>query len=132
MAFLRALPVILLCATTASAAVLPLKPGTYVSSRSACRDPAFAAMFSYDGRRFSYPNASGCRSVTLSQKGRRYHVRETCSAAGDGTPEASFTTETTYAIRSATQVSIINRGRKAALAYRWCPAEPVSGRHIAH
>ncbi len=123
MTFLRALPLLALCATATSAAVLPLKPGTYVLKDSPCRDPALAAMFSYDGHRFSYPHASGCRSVTLAQNGRRYRVRETCHAAGDGTPEAPSRTDTTYEIQSATQVSVVGRSRDAALAYRWCPAD---------
>ena len=77
--------------TAANGARLPLKPGTYVLAGTPCKDPPFAAMFSYDGRQFSYPHASGCQSTVLSHRGRSYRIRETCSALGDGTPTTSTT-----------------------------------------
>lgn len=37
-------------ATTADAAVVPLRPGTFVLKGQSCDNPPFAAMFDYDGR----------------------------------------------------------------------------------
>lgn len=119
----RAFPFILLLGTVANASVLPLRPGTYVLADASCRDPALAAMFTYDGRHFSYPHASACRSVTLSRTKRTYRVKETCAAEGDGTVAVPSTTVSTYEIRSATQVRVGTRNGGTVLAYRWCAAK---------
>lgn len=119
---LSALPLLLLCATAASAATLPLKPGTYVLADTPCHDPAFAAMFTYDGRHFSYPHASACRSLILSQRGHTYRVKEICSAAGDGTAASPTSTKSTYEILSPTKVRIDAQSHAPSLLYRRCPA----------
>lgn len=119
---LSALPLLLLCATAASAATLPLKPGTYVLADRPCRDPAFATMFTYDGRHFSYPHASACRSLILSQHGHTYRVKEICSAAGDGTAALPTSTESTYEILSPTKIRANAQTHAPSLVYRRCPA----------
>lgn len=110
--------------TTASAATLPLRPGTYVLAGTSCRDPAFAAMFDYDGRHFSYPHATKCRSVIRSHAGRTYHVSETCSALGDGSATTPDTTQATYTIVSNARVHISHGSKDDASSYRWCAALP--------
>ena len=119
---LSALPLIIMCTSAASAATLPLKSGTYVLANVPCHDPAFAAMFTYDGRQFSYPHAKACQSETLSRLGRRYRVRETCSAEGDGSAAAPSTTAAIYEIFSARRVSIDKQNGGKPLVYRWCTA----------
>jgi hypothetical protein len=113
--------------TVTSAATLPLNQGTYVLTRTPCRDPAFATMFEYEGRRFSYPHATQCRSVIRAHLGRAYRVSETCSALGDGSASAPETSQATYTILSNTRVRV-SRGSDALVSsYRWCAA-PVAPR----
>ena len=120
----RTLLPLFLIAGAAQAANLPLRPGTYVLAGTPCAQPPFAAMFDYDGRAFSYPHASHCRSVVLSRAGRTYRVRETCSAAGDGTPEKPVTLVSTYRVLSRERVELRKVGSKGADTYRWCsPAQ---------
>ena len=114
-------PLILVLGTAAQSATLPIKPGTYVLAGVPCSDPPFAATFDFDGKRFSYPHASDCRSVVHAQGGHTYRVRETCSALGDGSPTKADTTEATYKILSADMVRIV-RGAKGASNYRRCPS----------
>jgi hypothetical protein len=104
----------------AQAATLPLKPGTYVLADTPCNDPPFAAMFDYDGRRFSYPHATDCRSAIVLHKGRTYRVRETCLALGDGSAAAPSTTISAYTIRSPERVEVRQGHEKANPVYRWC------------
>ncbi|MGI4878436.1 MAG: hypothetical protein ACRYG4_13225, partial [Janthinobacterium lividum] len=106
----------------ASATTLPLKPGVYVLAGSPCRDPAFAAMFEYDGRNLSYPHASGCVSEVVSHSGKHYTVRETCSALGDGTPAKPEIKVSTYTITSPKQVVVGHRDDPSGSHYRWCSA----------
>ena len=119
---LRALILSMLLATAADAAELPLKPGTYVLKGQPCADPALAAVFQYDGREFSYPHASHCRSAILSHSGRRYRLRETCSALGDGAPAAPVTTVSSYTVVSAAEVRVSGENGRAPSSYRWRPA----------
>ena len=114
---------LLLMTGFAQAATLPLKPGTFVQTSVPCKDPPFAAMFDYDGRALSYPHASHCRSAIASHEGRFYHVRETCTALGDGSAAAPSTSITLYKILSRQRVDV-GQGGKASVAYRWCPAVP--------
>ena len=113
---------LMLLATCANAATMPLKPGAYVLAGTPCKDPAFAAMFTYDGRQFSYPHASQCRSTIRSRTGRKYRIEETCSAQGDGTPTPPSTIASIYVIESATQVGVMKPSEHALSHYRWCPA----------
>jgi hypothetical protein len=114
-------PLLILLGTAASAATLPLRPGTYVPAGSPCHDPALAAMFSYDGSKFSYPHASDCRSTITSHAGRTYRISETCSALGDGSASAPSTTLATYTILAHSRVQV-SREHNAASPYRWCAA----------
>jgi hypothetical protein len=111
-------------ATSASASLLPLRPGTYVQAGSACRDPAFAVMFDYDGQHFSYPHATQCTSTITSHAGRTYRLSETCKANGDGSPATADTTHATYTVLSSTRVSISHGPKAASSLYRWCGASP--------
>ncbi len=111
-----------LVSTVADAASLPLKPGTYVLAGTPCKEPPFAAMFSYDGSAFSHPHATGCRSTVTSRNGRTYRIAETCSALGDGTPTMPVTLNATYLIKAPTMVEIRKPGLKDTLPYRSCGA----------
>lgn len=122
MTWLRALPLVALIATTAQAASLPLRPGTFVTMGQSCSDAPLASLFHYDGRAFSYPHATRCRSDIVAQSGPTYTVRETCSALGDGTPAQPTTMTSTYTIISGTQVRMAKDDGQAARTYRWCPA----------
>jgi hypothetical protein len=128
----RASILLVFAATAAQAAILPLRPGTYVLANTPCRDPALAGVFSYDGRQFSYPHAAACRSVILSHTGRTYRLRETCSALGDGGAAAPSTTVTSFRVMSATQVWVSHRNNRFSSSYRWCPLRwsrtPTAGR----
>jgi hypothetical protein len=117
----RALALLVFVAASAQAAVLPLKPGTFVQANTPCRDPALAGVFSYDGRQFSYPHASRCRSVIVSHVGRTYRLRETCSALGDGGVAPPSTTLSSYRVMSATQVWVSHANSRFSYSYRWCP-----------
>jgi hypothetical protein len=117
-----ALALLALVSTVADAASLPLKPGTYVVVGTACKEPPFAAMFSYDGRAFSYPHATECRSTVTAHSGKTYRIAETCSALGDGTPTKPDTMTATYTVQSRTKVEIRNPTQKGVTSYRWCGA----------
>ncbi len=119
----RAWPLVMMIgATAASAAELPLRPGTFVLAGTSCHAPPLAAMFTFDGHQFSYPHATHCRSTVRSHVGKTYRVTETCSALGDGSPTAPSTIETRYTIQSASHVRV-GRGRAdTGSAYRWCSA----------
>ena len=114
------LPLFLMLGTAASAATLPLKPGTYVLTGTPCHDPAFAAMFDYDGHHFSYPHATKCNSVVKSHAGKTYRISETCSALGDGMATKPDTTQATYTVLSSARVSVSRGAGTAASSYRWC------------
>lgn len=114
---------LLLMTGAVQAATLPLKAGTYVLTGVPCDEPPFAAMFDYDGNRFSYPHASKCRSTIVSRHGRVYRVREQCAALGDGSPTAPFTTVTNYKIVSQTRVALLRADEKrdpVSRVYRRC------------
>lgn len=119
----RIMGLLALIATTADAAVLPLRPGIFVLRGQPCANPPFAAMFNYDGREFTYPHASQCTSAILSHAGKTYRRRETCAALGDGSPARSITTISIYEIRSQTEVRVRDTAHHGA-AYRWCPGRP--------
>lgn len=122
----RYVKALMLFGTAANAALLPLKHGTYVLASTPCRDPALAAIFTYDGRHFSYAHASACNSVIVSQASHKYWVRETCSALGDGTAAALDTTVSTYETLSLTKVRVSDQAGHKALLYRWCGARQVN------
>ena len=108
-------------AGAASSAVLPLKPGSDALLGVSCKDFAFTALSSYDGRKFSYAHASRCRSVIRSHVGTRYHLRKTCLALGDGTPTAPTVMEANYAMQSFSSVTICRGPNTPILSYRRCP-----------
>lgn len=110
----------LMLGTMPSAATLPLRPGTYVQTGSPCHDPALAAVFNYDGRRFRYPHATDCRSVIQSHVGRTYYVTESCSALGDGSAAVADTTQATYTVLSNSRVRIGRGPADTTSSFRWC------------
>jgi hypothetical protein len=118
----RLLAVFALVGTAANAAELPIKPGTYVLAGTPCKDPPFAAMFTYADGQFSYPHASDCRSRIVFHAGYHYRIAETCSALGDGTPTKPTTFTSTYTIESTTRLSIARTTGQMAVHYRRCPA----------
>jgi len=113
-------PLAMMLGTMASSATLPLRPGTYVETGSPCHDPALAALFDYDGRRFSYPHATNCRSVIQSHAGRTYRVTESCSALGDGSAAIPDTRQATYIVLSNSRVRIDRGPANTTSSYRWC------------
>jgi len=115
-------PMTLMLATAANAAALPLKPGTYVLAGTSCHEPPFAATFDYNGRRFSYPHASDCRSIVRAHSGKTYHVAETCAALGDGSATVPTTLTTSYTILSHVLVRVRQGHAKTDSSYRWCPS----------
>lgn len=116
----RAVITLAVLATSANAATLPLKPGSYVLADTPCKAAPFAAMFEYKGQGFSYPHASRCRSTILSHSGQSYRVKETCAAQGDGTPAKPVTLTSTYTVKGMTQVDVRKTGTRATSPYRWC------------
>ena len=116
---------LLLTATGACAATLPLKGGTYVLEGTACREAPFAAQFSYQSGAFSYPHATQCRSVIVRHSGRTYAVRETCAAEGDGTPARPDTLTTQYRVLSSDRVTLTRAfgADRTPATYRRCPVE---------
>jgi len=119
----RSLSLLLMLVSTGSAAAtLPLKPGTYVLADVPCTNPPLAALFTYDGRQFSYPHATGCRSIIQSHVGQVYRVQTRCSALGDGSRATPTTSLSSYVIASATRVSVGAGNGHARSTFRWCPA----------
>ena len=108
-------------AGAASSAFLPIKPGSYVLAGVPCKGFAFTALSSDDGKKFSYTNASRCRSAIRSHVGNTYHLRRTCSALGDGTPTAPTVMEANYAMQSFSSVTICRGPNTPILSYRRCP-----------
>jgi Domain of unknown function (DUF305) len=123
-----ALTLVVLATTAAHAASLPLRPGGYVLKGQPCAAPPLAAMFSYDGREFTYPHASQCRFTVLSHRGHVYRLREVCSALGDGSSSAPATTVSSYEIASQTEILVSGAGHHGASHYRWCAPPTAVGR----
>jgi hypothetical protein len=114
---------LILSATGAAAATLPLNDGTYMREGTACHEAPFAAQFSYSAGAFSYPHATQCRSVIARHSGRTYAVRETCAAEGDGTPARPDTLTTQYRVLSADRVTLTKAfgADRTPVTYRRCP-----------
>lgn len=121
MTVVRLLALSAVIATAADAAVLPMKPGSWVMIGDSCKDFAFASQFDYDGNAFSYPHATHCRSVIRAHSGRSYTIDETCTANGDGSRADPFSHAATFVIASPTR--IVRRpgpGFEQPYEYRWC------------
>ena len=102
--------------------VLPLRYGTYVLSRTPCRDAPFAAMMRFDARGLSDPHSVQCRSRVLARSGNRYRVSTTCRANGDGSPATPTTEIATLNIRTQASFVYSAAGPVAnASPYRLCP-----------
>ena len=116
----------------AVASPLPIAQGAYVAKGDRpCLTAPFADVITYDGVGLGDPHSSRCVSEVLETNGRRYRVKTTCRAMGDGTllikPETS--TEDIVA-RSRTVVEMIADGHTSI--YALCPgygdARPTTGK----
>ncbi len=122
---MRAAWILIPCFALAQQDQLSLKHGTYVVEGSSCKEPAFAAMMSWDGTGFSGPHASKCVSRVLSHQGNEFSVSTTCSALGDSTesPSGQAYVETLSLTRLSNTRIAISNGTKPKATYRWCGVE---------
>ena len=113
-------------AAGAQAAILPIRPGDYVRDGTPCRDAPFAALMRYDGESFSGPHESACTTVMLGRPGpRTYSLKTTCRAAGDGTPNGSYTETQMVKVLSPSHIIFSHAtgvGARDHAGYRSCPA----------
>jgi hypothetical protein len=99
---------------------LPLKHGVYVRGKS-CTDPANAEILNWDGVGFSGAHSSHCTSQVTPQ-GKRFLVKNTCAAVGDGSPNAAAAgNEDVFSltILSSRRFEFSRKNQKKAI-YRWC------------
>jgi hypothetical protein len=99
---------------------LPLKHGVYVRGKS-CTDPANAEILNWDGVGFSGAHSSHCTSQVTPQ-GKRFLVKNTCAAVGDGSPNAAagaFEDSFSLNILSSRRFEFFKKNQKKAI-YRWC------------
>jgi hypothetical protein len=99
---------------------LPLKHGVYVRGKS-CTDPANAEILNWDGVGFSGAHSSRCTSQVTPQ-GKRFLVKNTCAAAGDGSPNAAaadYEDSFSLNILSSRRFEFFKKNQKKA-TYRWC------------
>jgi hypothetical protein len=99
---------------------LPLKHGVYVRGKS-CTDPANAEILNWDGVGFSGAHSSHCTSQVTPQ-GKRFMVKNTCAAVGDGSPNAAAgALEDSFSLNilSSRRFEFFKKNQKKA-TYRWC------------
>jgi hypothetical protein len=99
---------------------LPLKHGVYVRGNS-CTDPANAAILNWDGVGFSGAHSIHCTSQVTPQ-GKRFMVKNTCAAVGDGSPNAAAgALEDSFSLNilSSRRFEFFKKNQKKA-TYRWC------------
>jgi len=101
---------------------ITLRSGTYVLDGVACQDPPNAAILSWDGFTFSGAHSSRCRSQIAHLEKKRYQVKLTCSARGDGSTDPMDTDyrETFELTRISNTRFRISRSGREATTYRWC------------
>jgi hypothetical protein len=99
---------------------LPLKHGVFVRGPS-CTDPANAEILNWDGVGFSGAHSSHCTSQVTPQ-GKRFLVKNTCAAVGDGSPSAAA-----GALEDSFSLNILSSRRfeffkkdQRKVTYRWC------------
>lgn len=109
---------VLLFATEASAASIPLRPGDYGTVDLACDHQPNATILSFDGRSFSYPHASKCTDTIVMRSAGVLTIAETCRAAGDGSP-ATSDTDTFKLRRQGAERFALTRGT-TTVSYRRC------------
>jgi hypothetical protein len=99
---------------------LSLKHGVYVRGRS-CTDPANAEILNWDGVGFSGAHSSSCTSQ-VTPHGKRFLVKNTCAAVGDGSPNATagaFEDSFSLSVLSSRRFELFKKNQKKA-TYRWC------------
>jgi hypothetical protein len=99
---------------------LPLRHGVYVRGQS-CTDPANAEILNWDGVGFSGAHSSHCTSQ-VTPKGKRFLVKNTCAAVGDGSANAAAgALEDSFSLNilSSRRFELFKKNQKKA-TYRWC------------
>jgi hypothetical protein len=97
-----------------------LKHGVYVRGKS-CTDAANAEILNWDGVGFSGAHSSHCTSQVTPQ-GTLFLVKNTCAAAGDGSPNAAaagYEDSFSLNILSSRRFELFRRHQRKA-TYRWC------------
>jgi hypothetical protein len=109
-------------ASRADSPALQLKQGVYVAGQ--CEHAPNAAILVWNGVGFSGAHSSQCVSKILSRRGSRFRVRTTCSAVGDGSPNASHAdfVELVWLNRISDSHFELIKGAQEAIDYRWCAA----------
>jgi hypothetical protein len=102
---------------------LSLKHGTYVLETSKCKEPAFAAVISWDGVGFSGPHSARCASRVVSRHGNQYSVNTSCGALGDGSPDRSGYVDAISLTRLSNTRFMISKENEPQGKYRWCGSE---------
>jgi hypothetical protein len=98
---------------------LPLRHGVYVRGQS-CTDPANAEILNWDGVGFSGAHSSHC-TAQVTPQGKRFLVKNTCAAVGDGSPSAAAGgLEDTFSVNilSSRRFELFKKNQKRA-TYRW-------------
>ena len=106
-------------------AAVPITPGDYVRDGVQCRDAPFAALLKFDGKAFSGVHESDCATTVISRTGRRYALKSTCRAAGDGKPQTPYTEIQNVTVLSPTRITFSHKaatGKIDSADYRLCPA----------
>lgn len=101
---------------------LSIWAGVYVREPAPCQEAPNASILFWDGVGISGPHSSHCTSVVLRKNGRRYNIRTSCSALGDGSPNpagAPFT-QSFALIRLSTTRFTIDKENQPPGTYRWC------------
>ena len=111
-----------LCSALQAQSPIHLRHGTYVERSTPCKDAPFAVMKSWDGVGFGGPHSSRCTVKVTAKQGTTFHIADTCSALGDGTPA---TPDTERAIVTVLGPESFRYGRKVpsgtdTAVYRWC------------
>jgi hypothetical protein len=99
---------------------LHLKHGIYVRAKS-CADPANAEILNWDGIGFSGAHSSSC-TAQVTPRGKRFLVKNTCAAVGDGSPSAmAGVMEDSFSVTvlSDRRFELFKKNQKKA-TYRWC------------
>lgn len=109
-------------ASRADAPALKLKQGLYVAGQ--CEHAPNAAILLWNGVGLAGAHSSQCVSKVLNRRGSRFRVRTTCSAVGDGSPNASHAgfVELVWLNRISDSHFELIKGTQEAIDYRWCAA----------
>lgn len=101
---------------------LTIRAGVYVREPAQCQEAPNASTLFWDGVGFSGPHSSHCTSAVFRKNVRRYNIRTSCSALGDGSPNpggAPFTQSFALTRLSTTRFTI-DKDNQPQGTYRWC------------